>query len=308
VTNMDLLDMEPDEAPAPAQAPALMEVLPPEQPDDLALRQVMPEDFPLLTLLRFIPDIALKKAVQAAAEAALAVDVTQPDGLTRADAALPPLRAAMANATASFDDPVSLANQLHKRLTGLRGDFCADGAKALETVNDRIKAEKRKRDAVDAENRRAAQAEADRKAKDDLARAAKEAAARNAPKDVVQALKQQAKVAVAPPVSVPRSAPPLQNTSVVEKWRCRLKGTPDDAEPNPEMTALTLDQQQAVRRIFKSISEGRIPLTAASLDWTYLNKRAGAEKTTFDLPDLEAFDEGGTRSKPGAGGGRKKKG
>jgi hypothetical protein len=302
---MDLLDMEPDEA--PPQAPARMDVLPPE-PDDLALRQVMPEDFPLLTLLRFIPDIRLKKAVEAAAQAVLDIDVTAEGGLAKLDEAMPLLRTAISNADASFDDPVSLANQLHKRLTGLRGDFRKPGIDALETGNERIKAEKRKRDAADAEARRVAQAEADRKAKEDLAKAAKEAAARNAPKDVVAALKQQAKVATAPPVSVPRSAPALQNTSVVEKWKCRLKGTPDDAEPNPAMTELTLDQQQTVRRIFKSISEGWIPLTAASLDWAYLNKRAGAEKTTFDLPDLEAFDEGGTRSKPGAGGGKKKKG
>lgn len=300
---MNLLDMEPDDEPT-AQAPALAEpvltgdVLP-AAPDDLALQQVMPENFPLLTLLRFLPDVRLKKAVESAAAAVLAIDVTAPDGLARLDAAMPVLREAIDNSDASFDDPVGLANQLHKRLTGLRGDFRKPGIEAQATGNERIKSEKRRRDALDQEAKRVAQAAADKQAREAVAQAAKEAAARNAPKEVVQALKREAKTATAPPVYVPPSAAPLKNTSVVESWKCRLKGTPDGAEPNPAMDELTLAQQQQVRSIFKAIAEGWVPLTAASLDWSYLNKRAGAEKTTFDMHELEAFDEGGTRSKPG---------
>lgn len=301
---MNLLDMEPDEEPQP---PALVGDVLPAAPDDLALQQVMPENFPLLTLLRFLPDVRLKKAVEAAAAAVLAIDVTADGGLAQLDAALPVLREAIADSDRSFDDPVGLANQLHKRLTGLRGDFRKPGADALETGNERLKAEKRRRDAIDAEAKRVAQVAADKQAREALAQAAKDAAARNAPKDVVAALKKEAKTAVAPPVHVPSSAAPLKNTSVVEQWKVRLKGTPEGADPNPAMDELSLAQQQQVRLIFKAISEGWIPLMAASIDWAYLNKRAGSDKTTFDMPELEAFDEGGTRSKPGTGARSKKR-
>ncbi len=301
--NMNLLDMEPDEDQAPALTGEVMPS-PPEddaEPDDaLAIAQVMPEDFPLQTLLRFMPDISLKRAVESAAAAVLAIDVTQPDGLTRLDAALPALRQAIVDSDAPFEDPVGWANQLHKRLTGLRGDFRKPGVDALETGNDRLRVEKRRREALDVEARRAAQAVADAQAKQSLAQAAKDAAARNAPKDVVAAMKREAKTAVAPPVYVPPSAPPLANTSVVDKWVCRLKGTPDDAEPNPDTGALSLAQQQQVRSIYRAIADGQVPLTAADLNWSYLNKRAGAEKTTFAMIELEAHNEGGTKQKPGS--------
>jgi hypothetical protein len=91
----------------------------------------------------------------------------------------------------------------------------------------------------------------------------------------------------------------MAKTSIVERWRARLRGTPPEADPNPEMDALSLAQQQQVRTFLRAVADGRVPLTAIAINWSYLNKRAAAEKGTLDLPEMEAFDEGGVRAKGG---------
>src|SRR5438105_8493267 len=112
--------------------------------NDLALVHALPPTFPLLTLLRFLPDVRLKARADAAAAAALAIDVAADGGLVQADAAFAPVRTEIAEIELRFDGtkaepgPTMLAHQLHARLTGLRGDFVASAKAAIETVSRRI--------------------------------------------------------------------------------------------------------------------------------------------------------------------------
>ena len=269
--------------------------------EDLPVASAMPPNFPLHTLLTFVPDVALKNKLAKAAEAALALDVTTDEGMQAADTALVDIKAQVAHIMLCFDGtatdpgPARLAGQLHKRLTGLRGDFCNAGETAATVLDRRLLAEQRRRDALAEQRRREVQEEADRKLREEAKAAAKDARSSGAPRDVVDALKQQAKVGVAPPVSI---APVrgLSQSAPVQRWKCRLVSTPEDAEPNPEITAMSAHQQEQVRGILGLIATGNVPLAACrGLDWSYLNKRAAAEKRAFDIPHLEAFDEGGLR-------------
>jgi hypothetical protein len=254
--------------------------------------------FPIAALLTFVPDVRLKQKLDRTAADALAIDVTTDDGLRRADAALADIRTQQSFISDCFEEPTGLANQLHKRMTGLRSDFCKAGTEAAETLRKRILAEKRRRDAVADEMRRKAQEIADRQARELAKELAKEAKADGAPKEVVKTLQEQAKIAAAPPVAAPIARPVLQNSATVDKWRVRLVGTPEDAEPNPEIDEMSESQQAQVREIFGKIATGEIPLTAAlGLNWSYLNRRAQSEKTTFKMHNFEAYNEGGLRSR-----------
>src|SRR5688572_24872334 len=152
-----LLDIEPEEEPAPRLA--LVEDYQPEPTQPV--EQVLPAGFNLRALLTFLPDIRLKQKLDADAEAALAIDITVPAGLQAVDAALPNLRAQAAHIAECFEEPTSLANQLHKRMTGLRADFLKRGNEAVETLGLRLVREKRRRDAIAAEEQRKLQAKAD---------------------------------------------------------------------------------------------------------------------------------------------------
>ena len=284
-------DLEPDE-PRAAVVPLDTAHIP-------LAEEVMPRGFNLRGLLYFLPDIRLKQKADRLAEAALAVSVHGAAGLQQADAALPPLREAVAEIEQGFKEPVDLANQLHKRLTGLRGDFLAKAKAALETMNGRIYTEKRRLERLAEEERAKAQADADRRAREELAQAAKDAKARKAPKEVVEQMKEAAKTATAPPVETPTFVPTLGSTSTVDKWKARLRGTPEAAEPNPENgKGLTAEQQESLRRLCAAIGQGLVSTAAVkSLDWGYLNARANAERSTLDVPGIEAFEAGSARAK-----------
>lgn len=291
MSNLFDLDIEPE----PEQPE--IDVLEPEVVS-LQIRQSLPAGFNLPTLLRFLPDIRLKQRAEAAAEKALAIDVSEEGGLLAADAALVPLRESIEAITRDFEDPTSLANQLHKRLTGLRSDFSKVASAALETVSRRVYAENKRQEAMAAEARRKAQDAADKQAREDAKKAADAAKAAGQSKAVVETLKQQAKTAVAAPVASPAPAPMLASTSTVPKWKVRFVGTPSDGTANPEIDELTAQQQEQMRKVLLAVGNGQLPLAVTlGLNWSYLNKRAVAEKTTFEMLELEAFDEGGTRKK-----------
>ena len=264
--------------------------------EPLALAQALPPGFNLPALLRFLPDVRLKQRAEADATAALAIDVSAKNGLLAADAALIPVRADLVEIEACFKDPTDLANQLHKRLTGLRADFCAAGKNAIEIVGRRIYTETRRLDDLAAEVRRKAQAEADRQTRAAAARAAQEAATHQAPPAVVEALKEQARVGTAPPVAAIET-PVLPGTAMVQNWKARLLATPADAEPNPETKDLTEPQRAALLLLLRASVEGRAPLARIAVNWPAANDRAKAERTTMRIDGLEAFDQGGTRSK-----------
>ena len=113
----------------------------------------------------------------------------------------------------------------------------------------------------------------------------------------VTALKEQAKVTTAPPVISSTPAPALRSTSTVEKWKARFVGTPDGSEVNPDMADLTPAQQESARQFFMAIATGQLSLALASVNWSEVNRKAHAERSTFLVAGLEAVDIGGLRSK-----------
>jgi hypothetical protein len=277
------LEIEPD---PPADSPAAQD----------GLTAILPAQFPLATLLRFMPDVALKRRVEQRAADALAINVADEDGPQRADKALADLRLAMDAALECFKDPTSLAHQLHTRLTGLRADFVSAGESALSVVGKRVFVEQQARKAKAEEERKRRQAEADAQAKRELEAAAKEAAARKAPKGVVAQLKAAAKTATAPPVAT-FSPAPLSSSTTVTTWKARFVDTDDDAEINPETCELTPAQQKAARDFFRAVAEGEVPLVCAAVNWSEVNRRANADRTTFEMAGLEAVEVGGLRAK-----------
>jgi hypothetical protein len=296
-----LMDMEPEPAaPAnvtgPAEDPfreALAAMLPSE-PVRLALS--LPPGFNLPALLQFLPDIRLKAAADAAAAEALAVTVSGADGVARGDVALGRARAATSSIERCFKDPVALAYELHKRLTGLRGDFVRAAEAAIRTVGQRVYDETRRLEQVAAEAQRVAQAQADEEQRKATAAAAKQAKAAGAPAAYVKEMREHAKVATAPPVASPAPAPVLTGSVMAQSWKARLAGSPAD-DPQPEMEDLTAEQQAAVRAIFGRIADGTLPLLVGAINWPYVNRRAGADKQTFALPGFEAYDAGSLRGK-----------
>lgn len=304
----DEFDFGDDDRQAQAQAVAQVIQHPsaarvPDEPivqaEVVGLAEILPKDFPLLTLLRFLPDVRLKQQMDSLAAEALAIDVKAPGGLEAADAILPRLKAQERTITECFDDPVSLANQLHKRLTGLRAEFLKGGQAAILQVGSSIRIETQRRKDEAAKAAAEAQRKADEQARDQAAAAAKRAEQSGAPQQVVEALERKAETATAPPVQHAYAPPPLANTSVAENWKARLRGTTGDMEPNPDMADLTVDQQESVRRLMSQVVQGLAPLTCFDINWSALNKRAKSEKTTLDLAGVEAFDEGSTRQRRG---------
>lgn len=252
--------------------------------------------FDIEALLTFLPDVRLKAALDVSAEQALAIDV-QKDGVAAADRAVADLRAQIKRIEQCFEAPTSLANQLHKRMTGLRSDFIKAGSDAASIVGTRIVAEQRRLKAIEDDARRKAQEEADRIAREQAARAAEAAQRQQAPPAVVERLQEQAKTATAPPVASPRRAPTLASSTVVEKWRGRFKGCEAEAVAQPETSEMSVAQLHQLRALLQAILDGTAPTTAIQVDWSYVNRRAAAEKTTFAIAGLEAYDEGGLRGK-----------
>jgi hypothetical protein len=295
---LDLWDVEPEpEAelclePETAPEPELVAI------PQVALMQVLPADFPLPALIRFVPDARLRAAAEDAAMLALSLDVRGPEALVQADAALTVLRGRQKAIEEHFAAPAEIANNLHKSLTGARRDWLARGEEAIQSVSRRIYAEKRRLDDLAAEERRKVQAEADRVAREEAARQAKAAQKAQAPAAVVEALKQQAKTAQAPPVSTAATAAPkLDGLSTVKNWTCTIAGTPRDADQQPAMADLTPTQRAQVLNLLRAVLDGKAPIVCFEIAWPYLRKRAKADESTLAIPGIEAYDAGGVRAK-----------
>lgn len=264
-------------------------------------RHVAPQalpDFDITMLLRFLPDPKLKQLLDAEAQRALAIEVKDAAGLQLADAALGRLKDGIAGIEKCFDDPTSLAYALHKRLTGLRADFCATGKAAVEQVGNRIYVENKRLASIAEEARREEQRKADEKARADTLAAAKDAKAQGAPKEFVQELTKAAKTMTAAPVASPVPAPVLARSSIKPDWRARFSGD-DSADLRPAVKDMTELQRAQCMTLLHAVVAGQVPLAAIKeLDWTYLDKRADAEKTTLLIPGIEAYDKGRVSSKP----------
>ena len=286
-------ELDPDEPQPDPEPPvaAVSEVLP--------LVHVLPADFPLPALIRFVPDGRLLDACRESAAYALTVDVTGGDGLVQADAALTTVRGHMKAIEDHFAEPAEIANRLHKSLTSTRAQWLATGDEAVKTVGRRIYAEKSRLEALAAEERRKAQAEADRLAREEARKQAAAAEAAKAPKAVVENLKQQAEVAKAAPVATPSvfTPPKLAGTTITKNWIATIAGTPRDAEQQPDIVDLNPDQRLQIFAAMRAVLDGQAPLAMFAIDWGYIRKRAKADEATFNLPGFEAYDAGGTRAK-----------
>jgi hypothetical protein len=266
----------------------------------VALMQVLPADFPLPALIKFVPNPLLRTRAEQAAAYALSIEVAGPEGLQRADVALTTLRASQKAIEEHFAEPKEIANRLHKSITGTLSDWLTPGKAAVETVGRKVYQEQRRLDAIAAEERRKAQAEADRIARENARREAEAAAKAQAPAQVVEELKRQAETTTAPPVSTPAAtATAMRSSSVVKTWKCRVAGTPADAEANPKMAELSPAQRDQVINAMKAVIAGQQPITLFEVNWTALNARAKAEKSTFAIPGFEAYEAGGVRAKGG---------
>lgn len=284
-------DIEPD-----APAPAVVEDQ--ATPVGQTLMEILGDDIPLPTLIKFIPNRALRDAADASATRALLIDVTTPDGLTKADAELSSLGDSLKAIELHFKEPADILYRAHRKVTTERGEWLKPGQDAHATVSGRIVKENRRREQEEADRRRHEQEEADRKAKEDAKREAEEARRHEAPAHVIEELQQKAETATAAPVArASFGGSRLAGSSIVKSYKCRIKGTPGDAEPNPKMSEITPAQAVHVRALMQDIIDNKAPLTAFEFNWSVLNGRAKADKNTFEMAGLEAFEDAGLRSK-----------
>jgi hypothetical protein len=251
-------------------------------------------------LIRFVPDPALKAQIDAAAEAALGIEVVGASGLRQADQAIASLRRAVGDVRQHFEEPASQAHALHVAITSCRGQWMQAGETAITVVGRRIAAETARLQAIADADRRKAQAEADAREREARRRHAEEAARQAAPEHIVQAMKAEAETATAPPVAPAVTAPPpLASTTILQTWKARPAGTPADAEPNPEIGDLSPMQAGEIRKLMRAAADGLESLACFSIDWGYINRRAKAEGKAFRMAGVEAYQDSSTRAKPG---------
>lgn len=322
--NLDLLDLEPEPTPAdglaldddmgineqtmptvPAAVPAaVVEVQ--LEPAPMPLMQILPADFRLPALTKFIPNPAVKARIDTALAYAktIEIDGKGQDALAKMDPALTELNDAIAAGDAEFEDAAGIAFELHRYVTGKRAEWVngpkAD-AKAFGTAvwkeTERLKTEAER-------ERRRDQEAANAKAREEAAAAAAEAARNKAPAPILQKLQEQAKTAVAAPVAPPARSfggfgGSTSSNTVVTTWKARLASTSEEAEElAPALTALSPDEQADVLKLFAAIVGGRTDLLAlVSVNYGAINKLAVSQESTFNVPGFVAYKTGGTRKK-----------
>ena len=295
------LDIEPE--PGEDMRDLLPSVKPPTAepaaPAALAIAEVLPSDFPLPALVRWVPNLALRRELQQVTGDALGIDVRGAGCLQAADIALGRLRATIKTVEQHFEEPADIAYRLHKRITGLRSEWLHDAVDTVQVVGRRIAVENQRLKAISYYHLLNYHEKADAETREQRRREAEAAAKQGAPEPIVQQMRHAAAVATAAPVPVNPIAPTLASTTVTKTWRARIAGTPADAEPRPAMADLSPAQQLEVRKLLGEIVAGRLPLTLLELNYSALNDRAKAEKGTLAIPGIEAYEDIGTRAKPG---------
>lgn len=287
--------LELDAADAPAPLPAADAPAP--------LMEILPADFPLPALVRFVPDPRYRQALEAVTGKAAGVVVKGGglEAIQRADAVIGEAKDAIKAAVEHLKEPIELANRLHKGLTSTRAEWTKPAQDAADALGLAVWNERNRLDAIEREERRREQEQRDAEERARIRKAAEEAAARKAPAAEVENLERQAETATAAPVTRTAPAPSsvMTRTAVVDVWRCRLKGTPADAEANPAIADMSAGQIERVKRLLSHIVAGTAPLAAISIEWGYLNKRAAAEESTLAIPEIEPFKTGGVRGRGG---------
>ena len=295
-----LLDIEPD--PMLGIEPELepiAEAVAPAAVAPMALAEILDKDFPLPALIRWVPDVLMRAQLVKLVDATYAIDVTADGGMTRADSMLAEVRDQVKFITAHFTEPVELANRMHKRLTSLRGEWTAPGTECVSVVGGRIAREQRRLEDIAAAARREQQRLADEKARAEAIDRAKAVQQQGAPAAVVERMQAEAQTVKAAPVPVVAATPALKSTTVTKTWKARITGTPADAEPNPETSELTGEQKAQIYALLSAIIAGHQPMALIELSWGTLNSRAKAEKSTLAIPGIEAYEDLGTRARPG---------
>lgn len=269
---------------------------------DPPVAQVLPDNVRsgIGTLLMFVPDAGIQKVIEERTEATLAVDVEGENGLQLADENIAQLKAAIREGRDMFDQPVSMANTLHKRLTALRSLFIHDAQSAVDEVSRRIVRETRRQEQEAEQARLAAQREADRLAKEAAEKAAAKARENEAPEPIVQELELQAKQAAAPPISVPSKTKKLTKSTIAEHWKSRLMAKSGQEQPKTE--DMTPDQTQVFVKLIEAVAKGETDWRILQIDWKYLDKRAKADKSALNgrIPGIDFYDAGSLRGKRGA--------
>lgn len=292
MTNGDALEpvlaLEPeDDAPA-VQAVQVLPVAVVDPP----LANVLGRGFPLARLLSFVPDPKLKEAlardVSALTEAAK--DLSTPEKLATADRWLATVKGGIDGVVERFREPCGWAFDLHRRLTGLRSLFVSDAEEAVRKASRAILDAQAELDRKAEAERQERQRQADAEARARVQEMADKAVAAGAPAQIVERLQSQVETAKAPPVPVLGAARTSANRRA-QNWKARLKGW-TGVDPNPGLEMLDEKQLEQVRRLMLACTRGEVPLMAFEINWSYLNRRASSDKTTFDVPELEAYDAG----------------
>jgi hypothetical protein len=267
-----------------------------------ALVEVLGADVELPMLIKFVPDARLRAAADNAAAQAMTIVVQGADGLAKADVAATMIRATLKAIEQEFKDPKGAANALHKRLTRMEAEWRTDGEAALKTINARMFNEQQRIQRVEAEDRRRQQEIVDREAREIAQQQADAAKAAQAPAEVIEELTRAVETASAPPVMTPTTTT-LAGSTPVGTWKARLLGTTGDQEANPEIENLTAAQKVKVRELLRALLDetNPAPWQAIKINWSYLNARAKADKSTMRIAGLEAFQEGSMRGKGGRG-------
>jgi hypothetical protein len=300
-TDVDLLALVDDDTTGTTDAGQIEELLRDTVPATSGGRvDLLPASFQLPALVRFVPNVELFDALERAVAVAVAVDVVDAAGVQKADEALGAVRDAMKAIEAHFDEPKRLAYEEHKRITGKLAEWLKVGDQAVDLVAGRILAEtdrieqaareqaRREQEALDAEARAQARQEADF------------AAAAGAPSDVVQALAQAAETATAQTVAtIEPAAVDLSRNTKSATWKARLVGTAPGAEINPDSDELTPAQVVGFEQLLAAVLDGRASRACLSVNWSYVNKRAGADKTALQIPGLEAVKVAGLKGRRG---------
>lgn len=276
--------------------------------DTMPLMQILPADFRLPALTRFVPDLAIKARIDTALTYVQSIEIEGKglEALKLIDAGLNELNAAIAAGEAHFEEPASIAYDLHRHVTGTRGAWVNDPKAVVKKIGTAVWKETERLKAAAAAEQQRLQDEANAKAREEARIAAEQAAKNRAPAPIIEKLEQQAKTATAPPVIAQAVAPPLSDNSVVTTWKARLASIAEDAdEQAPALTALTPEQRQDVIRLFKAIVDGRHDLLSlVSVNYGAINKLAVAQESTFNVPGFVAYKTGGTRKKAQRGGRR----
>lgn len=300
-TDVDLLALVDDDAGMTTEPAAIEELLRDTVPATSGGRvDLLPASFQLPALVRFVPNGALLEVLERAVAAAVAIDVTDAPGLQKADAALGDVRDAMKAIEAHFEEPKRLAHEEHKRITGKLAEWLKVGEQAVDQVGARILAESDRLDRLAREQARREQEALDAEARAQARQEADFAAAAGAPAEVVEALGQAAETVTAQTVTtVEPAGVDLARNAKSTTWKARLVGTQPADDINPGSDELKPAQLPAFDDLLAAVLDGRASRACVSVNWSYVNKRAGADKTALQIPGLEAVKVAGLKGKRG---------